>query len=110
MTDANAYDPSTWGSDTDDTPEGSTTGVGVGANDASLLIDGEPYAVTLEDLYTRASDLRQLIGSTTAQRDKAQATVDAAQAEIERLQALAERVELDIDTYEPRMRDIEDED
>lgn len=104
MTDANAYDPSTWGSE-DDTREGSTTGVGVGANDASLLVDGEPYAVTLEDLYTRASDLRQLIGSTTAQRDKAQATVDAAQAEIERLVALLERVELDIES----LPDIEDE-
>lgn len=97
MTDANAYDPSTWGSE-DDTPEGSTSGVGVGANDASLLVDGGPYAVTLEDLYTRASDLRQLIGSTTSQRDKAQATVDAAQAEIDRLIALLERVELDIDS------------
>ena len=95
MTDANAYDPSTWGSDAD-APEGSTTGVGVGANDASLTVDGEPYAVTLEDLYTRASDLRQLIGSTTAQRDKAQATVDAAQAEVERLQDLLVGIELDI--------------
>jgi hypothetical protein len=97
MTDANAYDPSTWGSDAD-APEGSTPGGGVGANDASLPVDGEPYAVTLEDLYARASDLRQLIGSTTSQRDKAQVTADAAQAEIDRLIALLERVELDIDS------------
>lgn len=108
MTDANAYDPSTWGGE-DDVPEGSTSGVGVGANDASLLVDGEPYAVTLADLYTRSSDLGDLLRSSERQRDKAQATVDAAQAEIERLAALLERVELDIDTYEPRMRDIEDE-
>ena len=83
MTDANAYDPSTWGSE-DDSPEGSTSGVGVGANDASLLVDGEPV-IDREALQAEYDDLGELLRSAQAQRDKAQTTVDAANAEVERL-------------------------
>ena len=89
MTDANAYDPSTWGSE-DDVPEGSTSGVGIGANDATLLVAPDRDALRAE-----WGELRLALEGAERKLDKLLSFVVAGEAETERLRArLAEINEL----------------
>lgn len=98
MSDVNAYDPNTWGDESEEIAAETEA-----AQDEAV---GDP-AVDREALNAELADLRELERSTQAQLDKAQTVVESAKTELSRLQFRINTVEQDIESF--GAADTEDE-
>lgn len=95
MTDANAYDPSTWGDPVNDGHQQGT--MAEAPWEPGQGPDDTPPAHDRAALEAELADLTELIRSTTAQRDKAQAVVDDADTALGRLNFRIEAVERELE-------------
>lgn len=89
MSDANAFDPSTWGDDDDNAPI---------TEDHGLVSPPGPE-IDRAALETEHADLLELHRSTSAQLMKAQATAEAAETELGRLEFRIAAVERELSEH-----------